>query len=175
MRRTRREDRVGARIQDLEGVRYVSVLSPAQLPTGVWVLDAVHSSTGFSVKYMMVSNFRSHFEDVSATLAVEEDGSARLAGAVASDSIAGFWPQSEPSWSAILPSASCVSSSSSSCASPTTVGARSCSGTQSNPRPVLIAGTATKAAIDATHSRLHGLFWLTADLAERASAADRRR
>jgi len=66
----------------------MSVLSPAQLPTGVWVLDPVHSSIGFSVKYMMVSNFRSHFDDVSATLAVEEDGSARLAGTVASNSIA---------------------------------------------------------------------------------------
>jgi DNA-binding CsgD family transcriptional regulator len=33
-------------------------------------------------------------------------------------------------------------------------------------RPVLIAGTATEAAIDASHSRLHGLFWLTANLAE---------
>jgi polyisoprenoid-binding protein YceI len=66
----------------------MSVMSPVQLPTGVWVLDPVHSSIGFSVRYMMVSNFRSQFDQFSATLAVEQDGSARLAGAVESDSIA---------------------------------------------------------------------------------------
>jgi polyisoprenoid-binding protein YceI len=68
----------------------MSVISPdvARLPAGAWVLDPVHSSVGFSVTYMEVSTFRSHFDEFGATLSVDEDGSARLAGTVVSNSIA---------------------------------------------------------------------------------------
>ena len=59
-----------------------------QLPAGVWVLDPVHSSVGFSVTHMVASTFRSHFDEFSADLAVEADGAARLSGTVASGSIA---------------------------------------------------------------------------------------
>ncbi|MGI9097484.1 MAG: YceI family protein [Solirubrobacteraceae bacterium] len=68
----------------------MSVLSAnaTRLPAGVWVLDRVHSTVGFSVKFMAVSTFKSRFDDFRADLAVEEDGSALLVGAVRSDSIA---------------------------------------------------------------------------------------
>jgi polyisoprenoid-binding protein YceI len=48
------------------------------LPTGTWQLDAVHSSIGFEVEYM-VGTFRGQFRDVDATLVV--DDGARLTGA----------------------------------------------------------------------------------------------
>ena len=59
-----------------------------RLPPGVWGLDRVHSTVGFSVRFMAVSTFRSSFDDFGASLTVEEDGSALLAGSVRSSSIA---------------------------------------------------------------------------------------
>jgi polyisoprenoid-binding protein YceI len=68
----------------------MSVMSAptARLPAGAWVADPIHSSVGFSVKHMLVNTFRTRFEEFSAALVVEEDGSARLTGTVMSGSIA---------------------------------------------------------------------------------------
>jgi polyisoprenoid-binding protein YceI len=68
----------------------MSVLSASdtQLPAGVWALDPVHSTVGFSVKFMVVSTFRSRFDDFDASLTVKEDGSALLVGTARSTSIA---------------------------------------------------------------------------------------
>jgi polyisoprenoid-binding protein YceI len=68
----------------------MSVLSASdtRLPVGVWSLDRVHSTVGFSVKFMVVSTFRSRFDDFDASLTIEEDGSARLVGTARSTSIA---------------------------------------------------------------------------------------
>jgi polyisoprenoid-binding protein YceI len=73
----------------------MSVISPGvtQLPAGAWVLDPVHSSVEFSVTHMGVNTFRSHFDEFSASLSVEEDGSVRLAGTVASGSVAVKHPE----------------------------------------------------------------------------------
>jgi len=73
----------------------MSVISPGatRLPAGAWVLDPVHSNVGFSVTHMGVSTFRSHFEEFSANLSVEPDGSVRLVGTVASGSIAVKQPE----------------------------------------------------------------------------------
>jgi polyisoprenoid-binding protein YceI len=49
------------------------------LPAGTWNLDPVHSQVGFSVGYL-VGTFRGSFSPVSASLAVGEDGSAKLEG-----------------------------------------------------------------------------------------------
>jgi polyisoprenoid-binding protein YceI len=38
------------------------------LPTGTWTLDPVHSSVGFSVKHMIVANFRGGFDTFDVTL-----------------------------------------------------------------------------------------------------------
>jgi polyisoprenoid-binding protein YceI len=69
---------------------YMSVLSAndTRLPVGVWGLDRVHSTVGFSVTFMTVSTFRSRFDDFDASLTVEEDGSALLVGTARSSSIA---------------------------------------------------------------------------------------
>jgi polyisoprenoid-binding protein YceI len=58
-----------------------------QLPTGTWKLDPVHSSASFAVKHMVVATFRGRFEDFDATLEVGDDGEAKLAGTVRTDSI----------------------------------------------------------------------------------------
>jgi polyisoprenoid-binding protein YceI len=41
------------------------------LPTGTWNVDAVHSSVGFSVKHMVVANFRGGFGIFDVTLDAE--------------------------------------------------------------------------------------------------------
>ncbi|UOF91664.1 YceI family protein [Fodinisporobacter ferrooxydans] len=38
-----------------------------------WVLDKTHSGIGFSVRHMMISNVRGHFNEFDATVAVESD------------------------------------------------------------------------------------------------------
>jgi polyisoprenoid-binding protein YceI len=53
-----------------------------------WTVDKVHSNVGFAVKHMVVSTFRGRFEDYDATLVAQADGSLRLEGRVAADSIA---------------------------------------------------------------------------------------
>ncbi|MCA1699498.1 MAG: YceI family protein [Actinobacteria bacterium] len=58
------------------------------MPVGAWVVDRVHSTVGFSVKFMAVSTFRSRFDDFAAGLTVEQNGSARLAGTARAASIA---------------------------------------------------------------------------------------
>ena len=57
------------------------------LPVGTWKSDPTHSSASFAVKHMVVATFRGRFEDLDATLAVGEDGSAQLTGAVSAGSI----------------------------------------------------------------------------------------
>ena len=52
-----------------------------------WAVDAVHSTVGFAVKHMVVSTFRSQFDRYDATLTAAEDGTLRLTGRVAADSI----------------------------------------------------------------------------------------
>lgn len=49
------------------------------LPTGTWGLDAVHSRVGFAVDYL-VGTFRGTFSPFSATLTVDGQGKAALAG-----------------------------------------------------------------------------------------------
>src|SRR5262249_14298752 len=50
-------------------------------------LDPVHSSASFAVKHMLVSTFRGRFEDVDATLTVDDTGKASLSGVVQAGSI----------------------------------------------------------------------------------------
>jgi polyisoprenoid-binding protein YceI len=52
-----------------------------------WTVDPVHSNVGFAVKHMVVSTFRGRFERYDATLTAAEDGTLRLTGRVAADSI----------------------------------------------------------------------------------------
>ena len=56
------------------------------LPAGTYTTDPVHSTTGFAVKHMLAT-FRGSFAAFDATLTVEEDGRAKLAGSVPVDSV----------------------------------------------------------------------------------------
>jgi polyisoprenoid-binding protein YceI len=61
--------------------------------TSRWTADKTHSQVGFAVKHMVVSTFRSRFEDFDATLTSNEDGTLRLEGSVKADSVAIKDPQ----------------------------------------------------------------------------------
>jgi polyisoprenoid-binding protein YceI len=58
-----------------------------QLPVGTWKSDPTHSSASFAVKHMVVATFRGRFENLDATLAVGDDGTAQLSGSVDAGSI----------------------------------------------------------------------------------------
>jgi polyisoprenoid-binding protein YceI len=64
-----------------------AVDTTTQLPVGTWKSDPTHSSANFAVKHMVVATFRGHFDDLDATLAVDEDGNAQLNGSVDAGSI----------------------------------------------------------------------------------------
>jgi polyisoprenoid-binding protein YceI len=55
------------------------------IPTGTWTLDAIHSTIGFEVDYM-VGAFRGQFSDVDATLVGDGEG-ASIAGSARVGSI----------------------------------------------------------------------------------------
>src|ERR1700730_16233464 len=65
----------------------MSVATPQSIATGTWSIDPVHSHVGFTVKHMVVSNFRGRFEDYDGSLTVGEDGTPVLQGSVRVDSI----------------------------------------------------------------------------------------
>lgn len=50
-----------------------SVATTTQLGSGVWVIDPVHSTIGFSVRHLMVSKVRGTFDRFSGTITVAED------------------------------------------------------------------------------------------------------
>jgi polyisoprenoid-binding protein YceI len=46
--------------------------TPARASTSVWEIDSTHSSVGFSVKHMMVSNVKGQFGKVTGTVNLDE-------------------------------------------------------------------------------------------------------
>jgi polyisoprenoid-binding protein YceI len=58
-----------------------------QLPVGTWKLDPTHSSASFAVKHMVVATFRGSFEQLDATLTVDESGHGQFTGTVDASSI----------------------------------------------------------------------------------------
>jgi polyisoprenoid-binding protein YceI len=65
----------------------MSTATTENIATGTWSIDKVHSHVGFAVKHMVVSNFRSRFEDYDGVLTVGEDGAPSLEGYVNVDSV----------------------------------------------------------------------------------------
>ena len=65
----------------------MSVATQQDISTGTWGIDKIHSHVGFSVKHMVVSKFRSRFDDYDGTLTVGEDGAPSLEGYVNVDSV----------------------------------------------------------------------------------------
>jgi polyisoprenoid-binding protein YceI len=54
-----------------------TVVEATEVPAGTWTVDPVHSTASFSVRHMVVGNFRGDFEEIQGTLT---DG--RLVGRV---------------------------------------------------------------------------------------------
>lgn len=67
---------------------FAQQVTQQKLPAGTWRLVPVHSRAGFAVKHMVVATFRGEFRDLDATLEVDEDGQAKLAGTVDPRSVA---------------------------------------------------------------------------------------
>jgi polyisoprenoid-binding protein YceI len=65
----------------------MSTATTQPIATGTWKIDTIHSHVGFAVKHMVVSTFRGRFEDYTGSLTAAEDGTPRLEGSVAVDSI----------------------------------------------------------------------------------------
>ena len=65
----------------------MSVAAQQDISTRTWTIDKVHSHVGFAVKHMVVSTFRSRFEDYDGALNVGEDGAPTLEGYVNVDSV----------------------------------------------------------------------------------------
>jgi polyisoprenoid-binding protein YceI len=65
----------------------MSTATTQPIATGTWKIDHVHSHVGFSVKHMVVANFRGSFEDYDGALTATEDGTPVLEGSVKVDSI----------------------------------------------------------------------------------------
>ena len=57
------------------------------LPTGTWSSDATHSTIDCTVKHMLVGKFRAAVPTFSATLVVDDAGTAKLEGTAAVASI----------------------------------------------------------------------------------------
>lgn len=64
----------------------MSTTTQTALPTGTWVLDPVHSSIGFAIRYSGIGTFRGTFEDYDASLVDGKlEGVARVAGVKVDD------------------------------------------------------------------------------------------
>jgi polyisoprenoid-binding protein YceI len=58
-----------------------------QPKAGTWAIDAIHSSIAFSVRHLLVSKVRGHFNTFSGAVVVGEDGSPSVTAEIAIDSI----------------------------------------------------------------------------------------
>ena len=65
----------------------MSTATTQPIATGTWRIDTVHSHVGFSVKHMVVANFRGRFETYDGKLLAGENGGPVLEGSVEVDSI----------------------------------------------------------------------------------------
>jgi polyisoprenoid-binding protein YceI len=55
--------------------------------TGTWAIDPVHSSIAFSVRHLLVSKVRGHFNAFSGAVVVGEDGAPSVNAEIAVDSV----------------------------------------------------------------------------------------
>jgi polyisoprenoid-binding protein YceI len=59
----------------------------ADLSTGTWAIDPVHSSIGFSVRHLVVSKVRGNFRTFSGAIVVAEDGTPSVSAEIAVGSL----------------------------------------------------------------------------------------
>ena len=51
-------------------------------PAGTWVIDPPRSTVRFAIRHLMVATVHGHFDGLTGSLRVDDDGAARAAGAV---------------------------------------------------------------------------------------------
>ncbi len=59
----------------------------SQLSAGTWAIDPVHSSIAFSVRHLVVSKVRGHFNTFTGAVVVGEDGTPSVTAEIAVDSV----------------------------------------------------------------------------------------
>src|SRR5215218_8415828 len=57
-----------------------------QLSAGTWAIDPIHSSIAFSVRHLVVSKVRGHFNTFSGAVVVGEDGTPSVTAEIDIDS-----------------------------------------------------------------------------------------
>jgi polyisoprenoid-binding protein YceI len=65
----------------------MTVAVAADLSTGTWAIDPVHSTINFSVRHLMVSKVRGTFGTFTGTVVVAEDGTPTVGAEIAVDSV----------------------------------------------------------------------------------------
>jgi polyisoprenoid-binding protein YceI len=58
-----------------------------KLDAGTWAIDPVHSSIAFSVRHLLVSKVRGHFDTFGGAVVVSEDGVPSVTAEIAIDSV----------------------------------------------------------------------------------------
>src|SRR3954470_1351932 len=66
---------------------HMTAATATQLQAGTWAIDPVHSSIAFSVRHLLVSKVRGHFNTFSGAVVVGEDGTPSVTAEIAIDSV----------------------------------------------------------------------------------------
>jgi polyisoprenoid-binding protein YceI len=65
----------------------MTAATATQIKAGTWAIDPVHSSIAFSVRHLLVSKVRGHFNTFSGAVVVGEDGTPSVTAEIATDSV----------------------------------------------------------------------------------------
>jgi polyisoprenoid-binding protein YceI len=65
----------------------MTAATATQIKAGTWAIDPVHSSIAFSVRHLLVSKVRGHFNSFSGAVVVGEDGTPSVTAEIAIDSV----------------------------------------------------------------------------------------
>src|SRR3954467_7827796 len=66
---------------------HMTAATATQIKAGTWAIDPVHSSIAFSVRHLLVSKVRGHFNTFSGAVVVGEDGTPTVTAEIAIDSV----------------------------------------------------------------------------------------
>jgi polyisoprenoid-binding protein YceI len=65
----------------------MTAATATHIKAGTWAIDPVHSSIAFSVRHLLVSKVRGHFNTFSGAVVVGEDGTPSVTAEIAIDSV----------------------------------------------------------------------------------------
>lgn len=65
----------------------MTAATATQISAGTWAIDPVHSSISFSVRHLLVSKVRGHFNTFTGAVVVGEDGTPSVTAEIAVDSV----------------------------------------------------------------------------------------